>query len=239
MIKKIIFALFILFTITACGCISQTQPNQTKEMVSSINSPVSQNNISVNSTSFITTITETQISPKISDAASESKSGKSQYLTDMNGYLENISVNLNSIKSVNSRLVFRLNESDYAELKESSNQLKLTLGMGKHISYNGDEPYLINIDAMFPQYQKNLIEAANHYYQAGEKGLINDFTTAYAERKAGDTFYWDAIEPGQKIIIEMKNQNVSISKNIQDANGIHWSPVHPLDNDPNISVVVL
>ena len=239
MIKKILFALFILFTITACGCISQTQPNQTKEMISGINSPVSQNNIQINSTPVITTIIETQTTRRISDAPSEAKSGKSQYLTDMSEYLENISVNLNSIKSANSRLVFRSNESDYAELKESSKQLKLTLVRGKSISYIGDDTDLINIDAMFPQYQKNLIEAANHYYQAGEKGLINDVTSAYAERKAGDTFYWDAIEPSQKIIVKMKNLNISISKNIQDAHGIHWSPVHPPDNDPNISVVVL
>ena len=76
---------------------------------------------------------------------------------------------------------------------------------------------------MFPLYRQNLIVAGSHYYVAGSKGIYNETATYFSEIKVGDAYYYQAMETGHKIIQELKQQNISISKNIQDAHGIWFS----------------
>jgi hypothetical protein len=201
---KILLILVVLLGIVACGCTSQPgQPNPPVSHSTPVDTP----------TPGATTDTGTVTTTSVPDTPVASSSGKSQYLAEVSGYLENISVPLNAIRTAKKAL-------DYPTLKEASDQLEFNIVTGSRFSYRGDDPSLLRIDAMFQLYQDNLIAASSHYYQAGSKGMINDTTTAFSEIKAGDAYYVQAMEPGRKIIVDLKNQNVSISQNIQDAHGI-------------------
>jgi hypothetical protein len=208
--EKILFIMIILFAILTCGCMSQIQSNQTNQNSINSNTSSSQNATPVNPPPILTSENITLKNSSISEIPTVSSSGKSQYLAAVDRYLENISVNINSIKSAK---IY----SNYAMLKESGDKLGLNLVLDKQFSYKGDDPKLINIELEFPYYIDNLQHAASHYYQAGDKGLINESSAATTEIKAGDAYYDVAIITGRKIIIELHNQNISISKNIEDA----------------------
>jgi hypothetical protein len=201
---KILLILVVLLGIVACGCTSQPgQPNPPVSHSTPVDTP----------TPVATTDTGTVTTTSVPDTPAAASSGKSQYLAEVSGYLENISVPLNAIQKAKMTL-------DYPTLKEAGDQLEFNIVAGNRFSYRGDDPSLIRIDAMFPLYRENLIVASTHYYQAGSKGMINDTTTAFSEIKAGNAYYIKAMEPGRKIVEEMRNLNVSISQNIQDAHGI-------------------
>jgi hypothetical protein len=209
--KIVLLVIFVIFGIFTCGCTSPNQPDQTNQTIQ--NTPIPQSTTSIAPTIVPTNDRGAPTSSPIPITTVISSSGKDQYLAEVNGYLENISVAINSIGAA-------VKSSDYSKLMDSAVDLQMAEAIGYRFSYKGEDPYLININNLFPLYKENLYTASVHYLEAGKKGLINDTGSASAEIKVADAYYHKAMEPGQKIIEELRKQNISISKNVQDAHGI-------------------
>jgi hypothetical protein len=211
MSKTVLLVFVVIFGIFTCGCTSYTQPGQTNQTIQ--NTPIPQSTTSIAPTIVPTNNGGTPTTPYIPVTTVISTSGKDQYLADVNGYLENISMAINSIGTA-------VKSSDYPKLMDSAVDLQMAEAIGYRFSYKGGDPYLLNLNNLFPLYKENLHTASVHYMEASKKGLINDTASASAEIKVADAYYHKAMEPGQKIIEELRKQNISISKNVQDAHGI-------------------
>lgn len=196
----------VVLCILIAGCVSPNQSEQTNHTLTTTAPPTTRE--IPDSTSAVPSIP-----PSVSVTSLQSPPGKTEYLSAVTGFLENVSSEINSIEKARS-------SNDYATVKNSADEISSLLALEHTFSYRGEDPYLIKIDAMFPDYLLNLQIAANHYYTAGNKGTWNDTATYSQEMAVGDAYYRQAKVTAQKIILELKHQNVTISENIQDANGI-------------------
>ncbi len=208
---KLFLAFLLIMGIFAAGCTSP-QMNSTAGQNSSDGNPGLQSATMLDSPP--PTLAATPVPPSVAELPAVPDPGKSQYLEDVTEYLETISTDLNSIKRAKQSPV------DYAVLGEASGRLYFTILQGKGSRYRGDDPDLTKIETVFEKYHENMYQAILHYNKAGNKGMQNDIPTASAEIRAGDAFYNVAMEAGQKIILELDDQGLPVSDNIQDAHGI-------------------